>query len=206
MLISFNEILIFYASFPIIYHNADLQKREIYLNCKNKSGIYMWLNNINGKRYIGSSIDLKRRISSYYSVGYLTTYDTSMINRALLKYGYSSFSLHIIEYCESKDIVEREQYYIDFYKPEYNILKKAYSSLGLKKTNDSVLKNILAQPNLLKITVIDIETNVITRYISMGEAARALGINDTVITKYFKRNQKKPYKKKYIFKLGWDEK
>jgi hypothetical protein len=35
------EILILCASFPIVYHNADTQKKEIYLNNKGKSGIYM---------------------------------------------------------------------------------------------------------------------------------------------------------------------
>jgi hypothetical protein len=34
-------ILILIASFPIVYHNADSQKKEIYLNNKGKSGVYM---------------------------------------------------------------------------------------------------------------------------------------------------------------------
>jgi group I intron endonuclease len=47
------------------------------------------------------------------------------INRALLKDGYSSFSLYILEYCDEKDLIQREQYYFDLLKPEYNIpLKK----------------------------------------------------------------------------------
>jgi len=43
------------------------------------------------------------------------------ICRALLKYGYSNFSLEILEYCEPSKCIEREQYYIDLLKPEYNI-------------------------------------------------------------------------------------
>jgi len=46
------------------------------------------------------------------------------INKALLKYGYSSFRLEILEYCDPMDAVKREQYYIDLLAPEYNILKK----------------------------------------------------------------------------------
>lgn len=49
-----------------------------------------------------------------------------MIHKALLKYGYSNFSLEILEYCNQRDIVKREQYYLDLLKPDYNILKKAY--------------------------------------------------------------------------------
>ena len=50
------------------------------------------------------------------------------ICRALLKYGYSNFSLSIIEYCDANNCLAREQYYIDLLEPEYNILKHAGSS------------------------------------------------------------------------------
>jgi len=46
-----------------------------------------------------------------------------MIYKALLKYGYSKFSLEILEYCDPKDLTKREQYYLDLLKPNYNILK-----------------------------------------------------------------------------------
>jgi group I intron endonuclease len=46
-----------------------------------------------------------------------------IIYRALLKYGYSNFSLEILEYCGSNVLKKREQYYINILKPEYNILK-----------------------------------------------------------------------------------
>jgi group I intron endonuclease len=51
----------------------------------------------------------------------------SMINSALLKYGYSNFTLEILEYCDSSEVVRREQYYLDLFKPEYNILSTAGS-------------------------------------------------------------------------------
>ena len=40
---------------------------------------------------------------------------------AILKYGYSKFSIEILEYCSPEKCIEREQYYIDQFKPEYNI-------------------------------------------------------------------------------------
>lgn len=51
---------------------------------------------------------------------------------ALLLYGYSNFSLEILEYCEPSDVISREQYYMDLLKPEYNTLKTAGSSIGFK--------------------------------------------------------------------------
>jgi hypothetical protein len=41
----------------------------------------------------------------------------------------------ILEYCEPSKVLEREQYYIDLLKPEYNILKTA----GLGNTHSSPL-------------------------------------------------------------------
>lgn len=62
------------------------------------------------------------------------------INKALIKYGYSNFSLQIIEYCDRKDILVREQYYLDLCKPEYNILKVAGSNLGYIHSENTLAK------------------------------------------------------------------
>lgn len=61
----------------------------------------------------------------------------SLIYRSLIKYGYSSFSLEILEYCEPSEVVLREQYFLDLLKPAYNILKTAASSLGFKHTKET---------------------------------------------------------------------
>jgi group I intron endonuclease len=60
------------------------------------------------------------------------------IDLALLKYGYSNFRLEILEYCEKKETVSREQYYFDLFEPEYNILKLAGSTLGFKHSQDTL--------------------------------------------------------------------
>ena len=52
----------------------------------------------------------------------------SIIYRALLKNGYSNFSLEILEYCSPENVILREQYYMDLLKPDYNILKTAGSN------------------------------------------------------------------------------
>ena len=60
--------------------------------------------------------------------------------KALLKYGYSNFRLEILEYCPPDICLEREQYYMDLFKPEYNILKTAGSSLGFKHSEETLKK------------------------------------------------------------------
>lgn len=61
-----------------------------------------------------------------------------MIYRALLKYGYHKFKLDILEYCVLSILVEREQYYLDKLKPEYNILKTAIYLTGFKHNKTSI--------------------------------------------------------------------
>jgi group I intron endonuclease len=68
------------------------------------------------------------RFRDYYNFTFLEgeiKKNNSMIYKALVKYGYSSFKLEILENCEPNILIEREQYYLDLLNPEYNILKKA---------------------------------------------------------------------------------
>jgi group I intron endonuclease len=114
----------------MIYTNADIQKQSITKDNKGKSGISRWVNKASGKTYVGSSTLLHIRFSQYFSLAHLNRYGSMAINKALLKYGYSGFKLEILEYCEPSQCIEREQYYLDLFEPEYNIFKTAGSSLG----------------------------------------------------------------------------
>ena len=106
----------------------------------NKSGVYRWVNNISKNTYVGSAIDLSNRLSRYYHNSELTKKNARPISQALLKYGHSNFTLEILEYCSKDNLLERENYYLDTLKPEYNILKYAYSMLGYKHTADAIGK------------------------------------------------------------------
>lgn len=121
------------------YDNADVQKSLIVSGNKGKSGVYRWINKVNGKTYIGSSANLGKRLSNYYNLSYISSGNMS-INKALIKYGYSNFTLEILEYCDRKDILVREQYYLDLCKPEYNILKVAGSNLGYIHSENTIAK------------------------------------------------------------------
>nr|YP_009072319.1 GIY-YIG endonuclease [Sclerotinia borealis]AHX82984.1 GIY-YIG endonuclease [Sclerotinia borealis] len=113
-----------------VYGNADNLKLDILLDNQGKSGIYMWKNLQDGQFYIGSARDLRRRLMGYFNINQLARTSNTYISRALLKYGYSTFSLTILEYCDLDSLIKREQHYIDTLKPEYNICRTAGSSLG----------------------------------------------------------------------------
>lgn len=119
---------------PLIsYSNAESQKENILKDNKGKSGIYRWVNTLTGDSYVGSSVDLSPRVRKYFNFNYLKNHKNKMIIcNALLKYGYSNFSFEIIEYCDKKDVISREQYYLDTLAPKYNILKTAGNLYGHK--------------------------------------------------------------------------
>jgi group I intron endonuclease len=205
----------------VSYSNADKDKHIIYKENRNKSGIYRWNNLITGKSYIGSSISLTSRLNAYYSLGYLkkrVEKGSSIIYNSLLKYGYSNFSLDILEYCEPAILIKREQYYLDTLNPEYNILKKAGSSLGYKHTKETLLKfkkrklspealinlklakkgvaptSPLRKINHLLATghitiVVNKKDNTVKVYNSIRAVSRDIGINHATILNYINTNK-----------------
>jgi len=124
-------------NFTKFYSNADLLKLEILNENRDKSGIYMWKNNNSKKFYIGSSVDLKRRFTSYFNLNYLVKESRLYLHRALLKEGYSAFSLYVLEYCEKENLIDREQYYFNLLKPTYNLCITAGSTLGISHSEDT---------------------------------------------------------------------
>lgn len=123
------------------YFNLIENKYTIYKENRYKSGVYRLNNLKTGKCYIGSSINLDRRFSCYFSLTYLKRkvyVGKSAIYSSILKHGYSNFSLDILEYCDPSMSIKREQYYMDNLNPTYNILKTAGLRLGGK--NMKVLK------------------------------------------------------------------
>ena len=122
------------------YEDAYSMKKSIIKDNKNKSGIYKWTNKLTNDIYIGQSVDLSKRFIRYFNLSYLKNRGTLIISRALIKYGYSNFSLEILEYCNIPDLTEREQYYLDTLNPRYNTLKIAGSSLGRKHSEEAKAK------------------------------------------------------------------
>lgn len=197
----------------VTYSNADTDKVQILAENRKKVGVYLWINNENGNKYVGSSVNLSVRMYTYYSLRSLAK-SNRPIDRALLKYGFSVFSFYILEYCTSENVLEREQYYLDLIKPEYNIVEKAGSTLGYKHTEDSLAKmrNFVlsdevkkrkasatanaSAANRIAIIVENIKTNEVKEYISMTEASKVLGVHRNAVSQAVLNNRliKKTYR------------
>jgi GIY-YIG catalytic domain len=65
----------------------DRMNKLIYKDNNKKSGIYMFTNKLNNKRYIGSTINLHKRISRYFQNSYLknSKHQNHLIIKAIKK-------------------------------------------------------------------------------------------------------------------------
>jgi len=106
-----------------------------------KSGIYAIINEVNGKFYVGSAVNIRKRWTNHISDLRKGIHRNKHLRRAWKKYGEESFKFRVLESVENKeDLLGREQYWMDLLKPKYNILPTAGSSLGYKRTEESKQK------------------------------------------------------------------
>ncbi|WP_431998958.1 hypothetical protein [Streptomyces fungicidicus] len=83
-------------SIPVSLLYSLSKDRGVFLKeFNNKSGVYLLHNNANGKQYVGSGIDLRKILSTYYFPSRLM--DGRHISNSLLKYGHDSFSVVILD-------------------------------------------------------------------------------------------------------------
>jgi len=100
------------------------------------SGIYIIENLSNGKRYVGSAVNLNSRKSCHFTSLVKNKHANVKLQSAWNKYGECCFIFYVIEYVDDKTkLIEREQYWIDalnVVEDGYNISPSAGSLLGFK--------------------------------------------------------------------------
>lgn len=116
-----------------------------------QSGIYQILSIRDSKIYIGSGINLKHRQSEHLCALRKNKHGNRYLQRYYNKYGEDNFQFAIIEFCFKDKLIEREQYWIDFLIPHFNLCKVAGSRLGIKHTQKS--KDLIAEK--AKIRMLD---------------------------------------------------
>jgi group I intron endonuclease len=123
-----------------IYFNPLSEKALISLENRNTSGIYSLICKVNNKIYVGSSINLSNRLLDYMQPAYLAQSTNRPILRALVKFGLINFYFIVLETCHKTDVLRREQYWLDFLGPEYNISPTAGSTLGVPLSKEARAK------------------------------------------------------------------
>ena len=82
--------------------------------------IYLITNLENQKRYVGQTVNtILHRWRDHVDEAYEGNKSNSLLHRAIIKYGASSFSIEQLEECQDKDLNEKEKYYIKEYDTYY---------------------------------------------------------------------------------------
>lgn len=185
---------------------------QIDFKLKGKCGIYSIFNLQNGKRYIGSSVDLYNRLHEHWHNLKNNKAHNKHLQYAWNKYEEENFSFNILEFCEPEERFDREQYYMDFMKPEYNFVANVTANLGRdvseeqrKKISNTLkekyksgeLKPHIRQEILKECWIYDISNWTLAyKCKTYTEAAQKIEVDrDTISTEKIKG---RIYKNKYI--------
>lgn len=147
-------------------------------------GVYVLINRLTNKRYIGSTSNLYRRTIKHRSSLRKGVHYNIQLQEDWNKYGEDNFKFKIIELC--KEYKEQEQFYLDNNKDLYNKYERAFSPLGSKHTKRSKEKISKANKGLTPVNKVpidqyDLNMNFIQSFDSITEASKKLNIHRTSI-------------------------
>lgn len=131
-------------------------------------GIYKIENKINGKVYIGQSIDIFKRWAVHANA---KKSPKMVITKAILKYGVDKFNFEILELCDKTLLNQREIYWIDkcnSYNNGYNSTKGGDSS----EFRESKIKDVTAK---------EIQEHLANAEYSKVELAKMYGVAESTI-------------------------
>lgn len=80
------------------------------------SGIYIIVNLVNGKSYIGQSRNISSRQYSHFHALERNAHHNKYLQRAFNKYGSEVFVFKVLEYCAIDQLNVRERFWIDYYQ------------------------------------------------------------------------------------------
>lgn len=115
-------------------------------------GIYRITNEVDNKVYVGSSLNIKNREYKHFWLLRNNKHDNSFLQNSFNKNGELKFKFQIIELCNSSELIDRENYYIDLLKsnfPEFGYNLAKVNEFRRNTYNDEV-KRKLSKYNLQK--------------------------------------------------------
>ena len=134
-----------------------LGKESKLADLKNVCGIYSIKNIVSNELYIGSSTNIRNRFKGYI-VDANTGYTINKLTKNLVEFGLKNFVFSAIELCSREKLLEREQFYIDKYKPTLN------SKNAISTRKDHIRSKANAISGIYKIT------NLITNDFYIGSS------------------------------------
>ena len=97
-----------------VYHERNKSQALPYLLSMEKvSGIYKIINKTNGKYYIGSSVNIKKRWFNHKHELNKNNHGNDYLQNAWNKYGKDAFDFMIVESIPAEKLIEVEQQYLN---------------------------------------------------------------------------------------------
>lgn len=104
------------------------------------SGIYKITNIVTNDCYIGSALNLKKRISKHFSDLKLNKHFATYLQNSYNKYGIENFQFEVLARCPKEYLLKLEQWFLDSLSPSFNTRKIAENSLGVKYSEETKQK------------------------------------------------------------------
>ena len=99
------------------------------------SGIYIIYSNSDScKIYVGSAFNLSHRQQRHFNDLHRNRHHNQKMQHHANKYGIHDLIFQVLEECSTSQLISREQFYIDLFKPFFNINPVAGSRAGAKLT------------------------------------------------------------------------
>ena len=174
---------------------------KIDISLRKKIGIYKITNLVNNKCYVGSSVDVYQRGCMYRHLLKRKKLHNKHLQSAFEKYGFENFNFELLHECPKNTSIDElhqlEQFYINSISPKYNkrtivdtnhLLShstetKNRISETLKKSFSNKTKIInRIQAHNIKVTLFDLEGNLIQDFPGLAHCADYVGCVSTSIS------------------------
>lgn len=143
------------------------RKTQSKRKCREKiCGIYKITNTLNGKCYIGQSVDIYKRWAEHKSNWMQSSQRNKCLYRAFRKYGIDNFTFEILQKCKKDKLDEREEYWIkklNSFHGGYNMNSGGHSHCGSwskykhkhlreyrRWQKDYIVHDLDSRPNIVK--------------------------------------------------------
>lgn len=144
--------------------------------------------------YIGSTVNLQRRLQKHREALRKNSHFSKYLQRIFNKYSSSDINIFIIEECENLE--EKEKYWINYFDSVNNGFNASYDTQRNFVKDD--IKRTIKEKNSKPVLMFDLNGNLINEFSSVKDAA--LFVNDQSTNISACCNEKLRWVKNYVFR------
>jgi hypothetical protein len=166
---------------------------KIDTQLKTLIGIYCLQNTLTGKRYIGSSTNIYQRGLKHRAQLRGNSHPNKKLQNSYNKHNEKDFIFYVVELCNKEILIQKEQYYIDTFNPEYNLILQvekheltAESKLKISATLKEKYKQGYKNKSEIAIDVYTRKGEYVSSYLSMTSCAKELNVSLSSVKRIIK--------------------